>query len=672
MDISVIIVSYNVKEFLRGAIASVRRSFDVGNLTGEILVVDNDSSDGSAEMVAAEFPDVRLFALNENLGFGRANNLALREAKGDYLLLLNPDTIVAEDTLRTMVDFMRDHPDAGLAGCKLLNGDGTFQRPCRRGFPTPWASFTKLFGLAALFPNSKLFARYHLTYLSIDATYEVDALSGAFMMLSRKAWESTRGFDEAFFMYGEDLDLCYRIKEAGLKVYYVHSTATVHFQGESTRRSTINEVAVFYDAMHVFVKKHYRASIIFSLLLRLGIFLRGKLAVVRKYRSSFALAALDYLMLVFSVLIGSFILLGSWMGLPEKDYPSALIFPPLVSCILLYLLKAYHSSSRWSVRPVLIAIPAMLVGLSSLTYFFKEFTASRQFVVVVTVIAGFLLLADRLFLRILRRSFGIGSSASPFLRPTLIVGTDKEAVRIATLLKRMEFLRRYQVVGFIDNTLERVGLHLSPGIPILGDVRTIAKVARDRKISEIIFANSSLAYIDVLGIMQRTSESLPIRVNFSMVPVASDILIGREKIELLTDDSGDSLALVSVENNLGRLSHRFSKRVFDLAVSSAMLPFVALAAAIMPSNERVTQLRLWGSVFRGERTLVGVEDAREREVYYAKEGFTSLAAVTAGSEWRDEDIRQFDRYYARNHSLGMDCEILLKAVFVRRNAKRGH
>ena len=230
MDISVIIVSYNVKEFLRGALKSVFHALESGKLTGEVFVVDNDSEDDSARMVQDEFPQVRLHALKENLGFGKANNIALREAAGDYLLLLNPDTIVAEDTLEKMIAFMRANPKAGMSGSKLLNADGSFQLSCRRGFPTPWASFTKLFGLSSLFPNSKLFAQYNLTYLPVNDTYEVDALGGAFMLLSREAYEKTQGFDEDYFMYGEDLDLCFRVKKAGLAVYYAPVTATIQLR----------------------------------------------------------------------------------------------------------------------------------------------------------------------------------------------------------------------------------------------------------------------------------------------------------------------------------------------------------------------------------------------------------------------------------------------------------
>ncbi len=667
MDLSIIIVSYNVKEFLRGAIASVQRSLAAGGIEGEIIVIDNDSSDGSSAMIRSEFPETRLYALNENLGFGRANNLALRHAKGDFFLLLNPDTILGEETLSTILDFMRSYPKAGLAGCKLLNGDGTFQLSCRRGFPTPWASFTKLFGLASLFPNSKLFARYNLTYLPIDATYEVDALGGAFMMLSRDAWNATKGFDEDFFMYGEDIDLCYRAKQAGFKIFYVHSTATVHFKGESTRRSAINELQVFYEAMHVFVKKHYRASFLFTLLLRFGIFLRRTIAIARRHRSSLALVVLDYLMIGLSVLVSSKLFFSVWFGLPKWDYPFAYLVPPAVVVLLLAILKAYHPSRRMSIRPVVIAIPAILIGLSSLTYFFKEFPASRSFVIAVTLVAGVLLLIDRVALGTARRLLrGMGTSANPQLRRALIVGADEEALRIASLLARMEFLRRFEVVGLIDRTLERLNSEVQPGLRILGDTNMVAKVVRDNHIAEVIFASGAVPYTEVLTIMQRTSQENPsMRVNFSMVPAASDVLLGKQNIELLTEAAGEPLALLPIVYNLDRFSHRLAKRLLDIAVSGMILPLFAAASLLRPTKIWRERRDAWAEIFIGQRTLVGVEGIGDRKAYYPKPGLTSLAAVTAKNNQREEDIQQFDQYYARNHTIGMDCEILLKAIFAR-------
>ncbi|HEY7752021.1 MAG TPA: glycosyltransferase family 2 protein, partial [Ignavibacteriaceae bacterium] len=221
MDLSIIIVNYNVKEFLQNLLHSIEKASS--NISKEIIIVDNASEDGSVELIKQKFSSVNMIENKTNLGFGKANNQALKIAKGEYILLINPDTIVSEDTFHTLLNFFNSNPEAGLAGCKILNPDGTLQLACRRSFPGPWTSFCKVTGLSNLFPNSKIFARYNLTYLDENLTYEVDAISGSFMMMRRDVYEKAGGFDEQFFMYGEDLDLCYRIKEVGYKVFYVHS-----------------------------------------------------------------------------------------------------------------------------------------------------------------------------------------------------------------------------------------------------------------------------------------------------------------------------------------------------------------------------------------------------------------------------------------------------------------
>ncbi len=669
MDISIVIVSYNVKEFLRGALKSVFHALDSGKLTGEVFVVDNDSEDDSVRMVREEFPQVKLSALNENLGFGKANNIALREATGEYLLLLNPDTIVAEDTLEKMVEFMRTHPKAGMSGCKLLNADGSFQLSCRRGFPTPWASFTKLFGLSALFPNSKLFAQYNLTYLPVNETYEVDALGGAFMLLSREAYEKTQGFDEDYFMYGEDLDLCFRVKKAGLAVYYAPVTATIHFKGESTKRSAMNEVKVFYDAMHIFIKKNYGSSIVFATLLRLGIFLRSLLAIVKKHRGAVIVMALDAFAVAGGVLLASKLTFGYWLGLPSYDYPAALIVPPLVVVTALWFAKAYIPDNRRSTRQLLAGALISLIALSSLTYFFKEFASSRSLVLLVSAIYIALMVVSRIALRIVDRvRFGGEYSAKPMLRSTLIVGTDAEAIRIAQLLSRSEIMLRYKVEGFVGHDLTSIGQEILPNQLVVAATSTLPKYIREKKINEVIFASNALPYSEMLHVMQQVSEQNPSDiVNFNVVPSATDVILGRRKIEMLTEGPDTVLGLIPLEYNVQRLSHKFAKRIVDVSLSALALPFVALYAAVSKdegARENVTKLN---QVLRGDLSLVGVA-ARSKGLQLSKAGLTSLAAITLASpaDARDEDIEQLDLYYARHHSLGMDLEILFRSLFLRR------
>lgn len=222
----------------------------------EVLVVDNHSSDGSIDYLQSRFPFVRFIANTENTGFAKANNQALQQCRGEYILFLNPDTILPEDAFSQCFSFMEAHPDAGALGVRMIDGSGQYLPESKRGFPAPWVSFCKMSGLTKLFPHSKLLARYYLGHLSPAATHPVDVLSGAFMWVRKAVLDKTGGFDERFFMYAEDIDLSYRIQQSGYRNYYLSTPTIIHFKGESTRRD-VRYVRLFYTAMIQFVQKHF-------------------------------------------------------------------------------------------------------------------------------------------------------------------------------------------------------------------------------------------------------------------------------------------------------------------------------------------------------------------------------------------------------------------------------
>ena len=243
MKLSVIIVNYNVKYFLEQCLLSALKAAE--RVSTEIFVVDNNSVDGSVEMVQQKFPSVKVIANTKNTGFSKANNQGIRESKGEYVLLLNPDTVVEEDTFEKVVSFMDQHSDAGGLGVKMLDGTGRFLPESKRGLPTYDVAFYKIFGLSKLFPRSKTFGKYHLGYLDENKTHEVDVLAGAFMLLRKSVLDKIGLLDEDYFMYGEDIDLSYRITKAGYKNYYFPETRIIHYKGESTKRTSVNYVLVF-------------------------------------------------------------------------------------------------------------------------------------------------------------------------------------------------------------------------------------------------------------------------------------------------------------------------------------------------------------------------------------------------------------------------------------------
>lgn len=255
MKLSVVIVSYNVKYYLEQCLLSLRRALN--GIDAEIRVIDNASSDNTPAYIARRFPEARIIANNSNLGFARANNIAIKQARGEYILLLNPDTIVAEDTLARCLRFMDNRPDAGACGVAMLKDDGSFAYESRRGLPTPFTAFCKISGLCALFPRSRLFGRYYLRYLNKNKINRIDVVSGAFCFLRRSAIDKVGLLDEDFFMYGEDIDLSFRLLKAGYKNFYL-PLRILHYKGESTQKSSARYVHVFYNAMLIFFNKHYR------------------------------------------------------------------------------------------------------------------------------------------------------------------------------------------------------------------------------------------------------------------------------------------------------------------------------------------------------------------------------------------------------------------------------
>jgi GT2 family glycosyltransferase len=279
-SLSVIIVNYNVKFFLEQCLCSLRKAGQ--GLDMDIRVVDNASTDGSRDYLSSRFPEVIFYWNNRNLGFAKANNQALADAGGDIVLFLNPDTIIPEQGLRDCLAYLDAHPRTGALGVHMLDGYGRFLKESRRGFPDPLTALSKLTGLASLFPRSRIFARYHMGHLDPSVTHPTDVLAGAFFMVRGEVLAQTGGFDEAFFMYGEDIDLSYRIQQAGWENTYFAGCTIIHFKGESTRKGSLDYLRMFYGAMAVFARKHYgrgRASLL-AVGLQAGIWLRGAISVV--------------------------------------------------------------------------------------------------------------------------------------------------------------------------------------------------------------------------------------------------------------------------------------------------------------------------------------------------------------------------------------------------------
>ena len=285
LKLSVIIVNYNVKYYLDQCIRSVLRAFEEMNTPAEIIVVDNHSADGSVDYLEQRYPQklypmVRFVRSAHNLGFARANNIAIRQSRGEYVLLLNPDTIVGEDALKASVDFMDAHEDAGAVGVRMLGAQGRRALESRRGLPTPMVSFFKMLGFCNRWPHHRLFGKYYMGYLPWDEPSQIEVVSGAYCMLRRKALDEVGLLDEDFFMYGEDIDLSYRVLKGGYHNYYL-PVDILHYKGESTQKSSFRYVHVFYEAMLIFFRKHYSGmTFLLSLPIKTAIYAKALMALV--------------------------------------------------------------------------------------------------------------------------------------------------------------------------------------------------------------------------------------------------------------------------------------------------------------------------------------------------------------------------------------------------------
>lgn len=659
MRCSIIIVNFNVKDFLAHALRTIQKSIGFATqrrpeLKTEIFVVDNASDDGSIEMLRSQFPDVITIENNKNLGFARANNIALAKSSGEYMLLMNPDTLVQEDTIDVMITAFENDPEIGMAGCKILNPDGTLQLACRRGFPTPWVAFTKISGLSSIFPRTKLFGKYNVTYRDPDGSYDVDAISGSFMMIRRKAYEQIGGLDESFFMYGEDLDWCYRIQTAGWKIRYVADTKIIHYKGESTRRSDIDEIRTFYKAMSVFVKKNISRSSVVIGLLNATIWMRALLAWGHRSIYGIVPAAVDFIIVNLTMIAAEYFWLGRIFHFPDYAYPIIMIVPPLILISAITLLGGY-TRHRLSVSRSFIGVVTTFVLISAITFFFKDYAFSRMVVIISGGLSLVLIPGWRLLVRLFGGVPGMGGLFRLSPRRTVIVGINTLTPEIIKKLRK-RIQDSYHIVGIIDTTRQRLGEYVN-GIPVIGSIKNIGKVVQEYRISDVIFLPETISYGEILSVISKSNDR---SVNYKLIPTDMEVVIGKGTIDQL-----DEVPLIEIEYNINRQLNQVLKRVFDITLGILLLlsiyPFRTLLVGRKKRNAGnwVDQLP---KIVSGTMSFVGppADTIGPDGTFLGKPGLTGLVQMQRGNELDPGDIHNYNIYYAKNQSFFMDVEILLK------------
>ncbi|MDE2808343.1 MAG: glycosyltransferase [Gemmatimonadota bacterium] len=535
MRLSVVFLSYNTRDLTRQALSSVLAAAE--GLEVEIFVVDNASADGSADMVAEEFPQVKLICNEANVGFAAGNNVALRQVAGEYALLINTDTIVRRDALRTMVEFLDAHPEAGACGCKILDPDGTLQLDSRRGFPTPLAAFCKMSGLSRLFPKHPLIAHYHMTYLDPEQMAEVEVLSGSCMMVRKAAMDQVGLLDEDYFMYGEDIDWCYRFHQAGWKIYYVPTTAIIHFRGESGRGTPLKILYRKSQAMSIFVNKHMaRRYRFFPLwLLQMGIALHGTFRFLARAGRALAMPLIDAGLVLCGLKLGlavryhqelvPFIYrieqIGNLFGLAVQ--PTRWLVPPPYSdlqwaavygastlvWLLAFCVSGLYDRRRYSVAWSVVGVTLGFAFIVMLVFFFKAYNFSRLAVVAawfcnLVLIAGW---------RFVARWFLHQRGRESRLR-TLLVGTDAVAVNFVKQLERAD-MAYCNLIGVVGEAPHQRGRPLA-GRPVIGDIGELEELVNDFAIDHLVFTPSAMASFLEQPVQTRGARDLRV----SMVPIA--------------------------------------------------------------------------------------------------------------------------------------------------------
>lgn len=646
MRLSVIIVNYNVRHFLEQALGSVRRAME--GIEGEVWVVDNHSADGSVEMVRERFPWVKLIANLDNPGFAVANNQAIRQSSGQYVLLLNPDTLVEEDTFHKCLNFMDLHPESGALGCKLIDGSGKFLPESKRGFPTPWVAFCKTFGLSTLFPRSSLFNRYHLGYLPEDETAEVDVLAGCFMFMRKSALDKSGLLDEAFFMYGEDIDLSYRIQQAGFKNYYFPETKIIHYKGESTKKGTLNYVRTFYQAMIIFARKHFtgRQAGLFVLLLQGAIWFRAGLTLLRNFWDRIWLPALDAGL----IYVGLVLLKNFWANYYYHNpdwFKSAVLWFNFPLYILIWLGTVWLVGGydvRYQVGRLLRGLGLGTLLLSAVYGLLDlDYRPSRALVLMGAVWAVFATVGIRLGAHLWTYGhFRMGRSK---VKNLILVGSESECRRVLELLNR---------VGVASpNLIGRVGeaTQHTDALPRLGATSQLAELVRIYEANEIIFCSKDIGSQEIMAQMAQIGPA----VSYKIVPEESLSIIGSSS----KDEPGE-LYTIDIRYNIAQPGHRRDKRLLDLGICVSLL--LTLPFWVVFSRKRGIFIQNWFPVMLGRKTWVGYAAAESnRDLPRLKPGvFTPLNALK-GLELNAETAARLNFFFAKDWEVERDLTLFLKA-----------
>lgn len=639
MKLSVVIVNYNVRFFLEQCLQSVFRA--IKNTEAEVFVVDNNSVDGSVSMVKEKFPAAVLIENESNTGFSAANNQAIKIAAGEFILLLNPDTVVEEDTFTKCLEYLENHPEAGALGVKMIDGKGNFLPESKRGLPTPWTAFYKIFGISRLFPGSKRFGKYHLSYLGENTVNEVDVLCGAFMMVRKEAFRKAGLLDEAFFMYGEDIDLSYRIQKAGYKIIYYPQSTIIHYKGESTKKSSLNYVYLFYKAMQIFAVKHLTGKSLWWLkfFVQLAIVLRASLAVLKRSLTRILLPACDAMLIVSGMIILS--RAWGWYWFANPDYYAGFYFSMLPVYAGIWLLSLLFTGAYDSPLRIKDALSGITAGTIIILVIYALMPKNYQYSRVLVLSGALLALGVTILNRILLSFFASGRFVltNKLPRKIVIAGSAEECERVRTILQKVRI--QPQFLAFVSAERDHTPY-------FTGSLDQLKEIVKIYKINEIIFCLKDIKASSIINEMLNLSDC---RCDFKIAPANADSIIGSNSI----NTAGD--LYVYNANPVVSAKNRRIKRTFDFSVSFILIFLFPLWAWFV--NQPLKMLESSLVVLAGRKTWIGYSHRKK----HIKPGIFSIYNSFPEAADDEKIIDKLELAYAQDYRVFRDFQIFIRAFF---------
>lgn len=635
MKLSIVIVNYNVEHFLEQTLKSVKKAAE--GLQVETWLVDNNSSDGSLQMLNEKFSWVKVIANKQNQGFSKANNQAIKLAAGEYILLLNPDTLIPEDCLHKTLAFMDAHPDAGGLGIKMIDGKGVFLPESKRGLPKPAVAFYKIFGLSSLFPKSEKFSQYHLGYLDADKNHEVDILSGAFMLMRKKALDTVGLLDEDYFMYGEDVDLSYRLQLGGYKNYYFADSSIIHYKGESTKKSSVNYVFVFYRAMAIFVKKHFAKNNarFFSFFIHLAIYLRAASAIAVRFLKKMILPAADAAATLFCCYFLKIYWETHIKYIEGGHYPwfYMRLFVPLFILLWIsgvYLNGGYDSKIRFArvIKGIASATVLILIVYALLPEYLRS---SRTLILLDAVAAIICFCLIRLVLAWTKTE---DYTFEDHTKKRILIIGNTAAENLNAILHRST--NTVEVVGY-------VGLHYNDSM--LGTTADLAQLISVFKIDEIIFDASYITNKEIIHLMESNKNT---SLDYKILPPDSNFIIGSNSIDAMGE------MYYHTQFAINSTQAKRNKRLFDLCAAMALLLFAPLFLLIFKNSKIIYASIL--EVFSGRKTLIYY--TASNRLPKLKAGIINYSDTFENNKLQIANTLKL--LYAKDYNINMDLSALFR------------